>query len=68
MRKLAVVVIFLAMAGPVFASDNFIKSEADRSGTTGTLNMVGNSIQGFFSHFGSIVSDFGKTTHTKSAK
>ena len=68
MRKLAVIAMFLAMASPVFAGDNFIKSEADRSGTTGTLNMVGNSLQGFFSRFGSIVADFGKTTHTKSAK
>ena len=68
MRKLVMVLALVAMAGTAWAEDNFVKSEADRSGTTGTLNMIGSSVQGFFSHFGSIAADFNKNSHTKSAK
>ena len=57
MRKLAVVVMFLALTGPAFAADNFVQRESDRSGLTGTLNMVGNSFRGFFSSIGSRMSE-----------
>ena len=67
MRKLAAVVVFVAMTSPVFAADNFIKSESDRSGVTGTLNMIGNSIQGFFSHIGGAMSMAGSRSETKSS-
>ena len=66
MRKLAAILMFVAMASPAFAEDGFVKREADRSGTTGTMNMVGNSIQGFFSHLGSTMGSFGKHHEAKS--
>jgi hypothetical protein len=54
MKKAALALLLvLALAGPVFA-EGFVKSEADRSGTTGTLAMIGNSISGFFSSLGKL--------------
>ena len=52
MKKLAAVLMFVALTSPAFA-DGYLKSEADRSGVTGTLNMIGNSISGFFGHLAS---------------
>ena len=42
----------LLIASTAFA-DDFVKNEADRSGATGTLNMIGSSISGFFGHLAS---------------
>ena len=49
MKKTALLVIgaVLLMGSTAFA-EGFVKNEADRSGATGTLNMIGNSISGFF--------------------
>jgi hypothetical protein len=47
MKKVILILMFAAMTSPAFA-EGFVKSEADRSGATGTLNMIGNSISGFF--------------------
>ena len=52
MRKLIAVMMFIALTSPVFAEGNFVRRESDRSGVTGTLNMIGNSIRGFFSSIG----------------
>ena len=52
MKKVAAFLLFMALTTPVFA-DSLAQSEADRSGVSGTLNAVGNSIGGFFSSIGS---------------
>ena len=52
MKKVAVFLLFMALlSGPVYA-DGFAQREADRSGVSGTLNAVGNSIKGFFDSIG----------------
>ena len=51
MKKVAVFLLFMALAVPVHA-DNFVEREADRSGVSGTLHAIGNSISGFFSSIG----------------
>ena len=57
MKKAAAFLLFMALAGTAFAdgsqSNCFFKRESDRSGVTGTVQMVGNSIGGFFSQLGS---------------
>jgi len=62
MRKIAAFLLFIALASPVSAVDSFAQREADRSGASGTLHAIGNSIQGFFSSIGSAFN------RTKSAK
>ena len=52
-KTMAVLLLVVALAGPAFA-EGFVKSEADRSGTTGTIAMIGNSISGFFASLGKL--------------
>ena len=52
MKKAMAVLMFVAMTSAAYAEENYLKSEADRSGVTGTFNMIGNSISGFFSNLG----------------
>ena len=55
MKKTAVVLLLaIALCGTAFAGEGFVKSEADRSGTTGTIAMIGNSISGFFASLGKL--------------
>ena len=51
MKKALAVLMFVAMTSPAFA-DDFVKSESDRSGVTGTCQMISNSVTGFFSNLG----------------
>ena len=51
MKKIAVFVLFMALAVPVYA-DGFVQRESERSGVSGTLHAVGNSISGFFNSIG----------------
>ena len=52
MKKVMAVLALVVMTSPAFAEGNYLKSEADRSGVTGTANMIGNSVKGFFSSIG----------------
>ena len=51
MKKVTVFLLFMALVVPVHA-DSFAQREADRSGVTGTLHAIGNSVSGFFSSIG----------------
>ena len=51
MKKVALFLLFMALAGPVHA-DNFAQREADRSGVSGTFHAIGNSVSGFFNSIG----------------
>ncbi len=51
MKKVAVFLLLMVLASPVYA-DSFAEREADRSGLTGTAHAIGNSIMGFFSSIG----------------
>ena len=51
MKKVAVFLLFMALSVPLYA-DNFAQKEADRSGLSGTMNAIGNSISGFFNSIG----------------
>ena len=67
MKKTAAVLLFVvALSGTAFA-EGFVKSEADRSGATGTLAMVNNSIHGFFESLGRIASSH-KTSSAETPK
>ena len=55
MKKVAAILLFIALASPAFAAEDFATREAERSGVAGTFKMIGNSIGGFFSSFGSAI-------------
>ena len=66
MKKAAAVLLFVvALSGTAFA-EGFVKSEADRSGATGTGAMVGNSIHGFFASLSKLAPH--RVAHTNAAK
>ena len=51
MKKIAVFLLLMTLAGPVYA-DGFVQRESDRSGVSGTVHAIGNSIGGFFNSIG----------------
>ncbi len=52
MKKVAVFVLFMALASSAFAGDDFVTRESERSGVAGTFSAIGNSIGGFFNSIG----------------
>ena len=65
MKKIFALLVFIALASPALADDTFAKREADRSGLTGTANMIGNTLSGFFSMLGAGMSRAGARTSDK---
>lgn len=61
-KAAAVLLLVVALSGTAFA-EGFVKSESDRSGATGTVSMVNNSIHGFFASLGKLAPH--RVTHTK---
>ena len=65
MKKIIALLLFLALASPALADDSFVKRETDRSGLTGTANMIGNTLSGFFSVLGAGMQRMGSRSTDK---